>query len=223
VSARPLGPIGFLRVALVWLRPYRGHGILIGLTLLPAVAFCTLQPLLLKALVDDAVIPRDHARATRLVAVLAVLLAVDAGMELVNYYLSARLGARVTNDLRARMLDHVQRLSVSFYDRAQIGGLLSRFTSDLDAIERALTRDLRAASVNALTVVVGLGVLFAVEWRLALLTLLFCPASTSGPGCCPRARTSRATRGRRRAPGSPRPCRKISPPRWSSRRSRYRA
>ena len=181
MSARLLGPAGFLRAALVWLRPYRAQCVLVGLTLLPAVAFCTLQPLLLKALVDEAVIPRDPQRAARLIAALAVLLAVDAGMELVNYYLSARVGARVTNDLRARMLEHFQRLSVSFYDRAQIGALLARFTSDLDAIERALTRDLRAAAVHTLTIVVGLAVLFTIEWRLALLTLVFLPAIYLGP------------------------------------------
>ena len=181
MSERLLGLAGFLRAALVWLRPYRAQCVLVGLTLLPAVAFCTMQPLLLKALVDDAVIPRDGQRAARLIVALAILLALDAGMELVNYYLSARVGARVTNDLRARMLEQFQRLSVSFYDRAQIGSLLARFTSDLDAVERALTRDLRAAVVNALTIVVGLAVLVAVEWRLALLTLVFLPGIYLGP------------------------------------------
>ena len=181
MTRRLLGPLGFVRACLVWLRPYRAQTVLVGLTLLPAVAFCTVQPLLLKALVDDAVIPRDAQRATRLIVALALLLAVDAVMELVNYYLIARVGARVTNGLRARMLEHFQRLSLSFYDRAQLGALMARFTSDLDAIERALTRDLRAATVHALTVVVGLGVLFAIEWRLALLTLVFLPGIYLGP------------------------------------------
>ena len=181
MSQPVLGPLGFLAACLAWLRPYRARCVLVGLTLLPAVAFCTLQPLLLRALVDDAVIPRDAQRATRLVAALAVLLTLDAVMELANHYLSARVGARVSNDLRARMLEHFQRLSLSFYDRAQLGSLLTRFTSDLDAIERALTRDLRAAAVNALTIVVGLGVLFVVEWRLALLTLVFLPGIYLGP------------------------------------------
>jgi ATP-binding cassette subfamily B protein len=180
VTGALLGPLGFVRACLVWLRPYRAQTALVGLTLLPAVAFCTVQPLLLKALVDDAVIPRDARRAAWLIGALALLLAVDAAMELVNYYLLARVGARVTNGLRARMLEHFQRLSLSFYDRAQLGALMARFTSDLDAIERALTRDLRAATVHALTVVVGLGVLFAIEWRLALLTLVFLPGDLSG-------------------------------------------
>ena len=181
MSQPVLGPLGFLAACLAWLRPYRTQCVLAGVTLLPAVAFCTLQPLLLRALVDDAVIPRDAQRATRLVAAQAVLLALDAVMELASHYLSARVGARVSNDLRARMLEHFQRLSLSFYDRAQLGSLLTRFTSDLDAIERVLTRDLRAATVNALTIVVGLGVLFVVEWRLALLTLVFLPGIYLGP------------------------------------------
>ena len=181
MSTRLLGPLGFLRAAAAWLHPYRFQCALVGLSLLPAVAFCTVQPLLLRALVDDAVIPRDPQRAARLIAALALLLALDAAGELANYYLAARVGSRVTNDLRSRMLEHAQRLSLSFYDRAQVGNLLARFTSDLDAIERALTRDLRAATVHALTIVVGFAVLFTVEWRLALLTLLFLPGIYVGP------------------------------------------
>jgi ATP-binding cassette, subfamily B, bacterial len=169
------GPLGFLRAAAGWLRPYRGQCVLVGLTLLPAVAFCTVQPLLLKALVDEAVIPRNHHRAGVLLVALAALLALDAVSELANHYLLARVGSRVGNDLRLRLLEHFQRLSLSFYDRAQVGSLLSRFTSDLDAVEWALTRDLRTAVTQAATIVVGLGVLFVVEWRLALLTLLFLP------------------------------------------------
>jgi len=177
----PLGPFGFLRASVAWLQPYRTPCALIVLTLVPAVAFCTVQPLLLRALVDEAVIPRDHARAVFLIVALAALLAVDAVSELANHYLIARVGGRVTNDLRLRMLEHFQRLSLSFYDRSQVGSLLSRFTSDLDAVERALTRDLRTAVTRAGTIVVGLAVLFVVEWRLALLTLVFLPGIYLGP------------------------------------------
>jgi ATP-binding cassette subfamily B protein len=198
MSERLLGPLGFIRHCLVWLRPYRAQCALVGLTLLPAVAFCTVQPLLLKALVDEAVIPRDAQRATWLIVALAALLAVDAVMELVNYYLAARVGTRVTNDLRARLLEHFQRLSLSFYDRAQAGDLLARFTSDMEAIERALTRDLRAAAVHLLTIVVGFAVLFAVEWRLALLTLVFLPGIYLGPRLI-SARADRASYDRQQA------------------------
>jgi len=70
-AGSPLGPFGFLRASLAWLRPYRTRCALIVLTLVPAVAFCTAQPLLLRALVDEAVIPRDHARAVLLIVALA--------------------------------------------------------------------------------------------------------------------------------------------------------
>ena len=67
------------------------------------------------------------------------LLAANALGDLTNRYVVARAGARVMNDLRLRLFEHLQHLSVGFYARAKVGDLMSRFTSDLDAIERFLT------------------------------------------------------------------------------------
>jgi ATP-binding cassette subfamily B protein len=166
---------GFLLTALAYLRPYWPHCVLVLLAQVPAVGFVTLQPLLLRSLIDDAILPGNARLAVLLIAAMIGLLAAHALGDLANHYLVARVGASVMNDLRLRIFRHLQSLSVSFYARSQTGDILSRFTSDLDAVERALTHELPAAIYYVLTIGVGALVLCAIEWRLALLILVLLP------------------------------------------------
>lgn len=170
-----LGVGGLLRMAGPLLRPHWKPASLVLLTLIPAVGYMTLQPVLVKLLVDSAIVPADGWRAVLIVGGLAVLLLVDAVGDLGNQYYAAALGARVVNGLRLRLFEHVQALSVGFHARVASGDLVARFTSDLAAVENALTAELRTAVLYGLTIVVGSGVLLALEWRLALLSLALIP------------------------------------------------
>jgi ATP-binding cassette subfamily B protein len=142
---------------------------------MPAVAFVTVQPLLLRALIDDAIASRDGRLAAVLIAGMVGLLAANALGDLANRYVVARAGARVMNDLRLRLFEHLQRLSVGFYARAKVGDLMSRFTSDLDAIERFLTGELPSTIYFVLTISIGAAILCTVEWRLAVFILALVP------------------------------------------------
>jgi ATP-binding cassette subfamily B protein len=188
---------GFARASLTCLRPYWAQSLLILLAQAPAVAFITLQPLILRALIDDAIVPGDRRLAGLLIAAMVGLLGAHALGDLANHYLVARVGARVMNDLRLGIFRHLQSLSVSFYARSRAGELLSRFTSDLDAVERALTVELPAAAYYVLTIVVGGVVLCSFEWRLALLILVLAPAINIAPRALgPRADQASALRQR---------------------------
>ena len=168
--------LDFLRAAASYLRPYGRQALLIVLSQAPATAFITLQPLLLRSLLDDAIVPGNAALAAGLIAAMVGLLLLHGLGDLANHYLVARVVASVMTDLRLRMFTHLQRLSVSFYARARSGDLLARFTSDLEGIERALADDVPQAIYCVLTVGVGAGLLFAIEWRLAVVLLVLLPA-----------------------------------------------
>src|SRR3546814_3618825 len=76
----------------------------------------------------------------------------DAGLSLVERWLSARIGEGLIYDLRVRVFDHVQRLPVAFFTRAQTGALVSRLNNDVIGAQRALTGTLGSVVSN----VVGL-------------------------------------------------------------------
>ena len=91
------------------------------------------------------------------------------------------MGTRVLNDLRARLFNHLQRLSMDYFARSQIGDLVSRFSSDLVAPELTVSRILPIL----FTVLIGLGgsitLLFLLDWRLALLTVVSLLTFAVGP------------------------------------------
>src|SRR5712691_8560974 len=185
--------LAFLRAAGGYLRPYWRQTLLIVLSQAPATAFITLQPLLLRSLLDDAIVPRNAALAALLIAAMVGLLLLHGLGDLANHYLVARVVASVMSDLRLRIFTHLQRLSVSFYARSRSGDLLARFTTDLEGIERALADEVPQAIYCVLTVVVGAGLLFAIEWRLAALLLVLLPVMPLIPRrLAPRAAAGRA-------------------------------
>ena len=168
--------LAFLRAAASYLRPYWRQALLIALSQAPAAAFITLQPLLLRALLDDAIVPGNAALAALLIAAMVGLLLLHALGDLANHYLVARVVASVMSDLRLRIFTHLQGLSVSFYARSRAGDLLARFTTDLEGIERVLADDVPQAIYCVLTVLAGAAMLVTIEWRLAVVLLALLPA-----------------------------------------------
>jgi len=166
----------FLRAAARYLRPYWRQAVLIVLSQAPATAFITLQPLLLRGLIDDAIVAGNARLAALLIAAMVGLLLLHGLGDLANHYLVARVVASVMSDLRLRIFTHLQRLSVSFYTRSRAGDLLARFTTDLEGVERALADEVPLAIYCVLTVLVGAGLLVKLEWRLALVLLALLPA-----------------------------------------------
>jgi len=93
----------------------------------------------------------------------------------------AYVGSGVLNDLRLALFEKLQRLSASFHARTQAGDVLARFTTDLAAVESTVSIVLPWGLMATLTIACSLAVLFALQWQLALLTLVAVPLSLLGP------------------------------------------
>ncbi|HVL90140.1 MAG TPA: ABC transporter ATP-binding protein, partial [Actinomycetota bacterium] len=79
-------------------------------------------------------------------------------------------------DLRVRLFDHVQRMPLAFFTRAQTGALISRLNNDVVGAQQAVTGTLGTIVQNTIAVVSILVVMLALEWRLTLLALIVLPA-----------------------------------------------
>jgi ATP-binding cassette subfamily B protein len=164
-----------------WLSPYRWIAILMVLALLVDVAYDSVLPLALKILIDNAITPHNITVLISVLAGLVVLGVMSASSALGRDYLFARLSSNVLSDLRMDMYRHMQRLSMSFYSRTQIGDIMSRFSSDLASVENALVLALPASVYSSLGVIASGVILFAIEWRIALLTFIGIPLCLVGP------------------------------------------
>jgi ATP-binding cassette, subfamily B, multidrug efflux pump len=93
----------------------------------------------------------------------------------VQGYVLQLMGQRIMKDLRQEIFAHVQRLPLSFYDRNPLGRLVTRVTSDVDALNEMFTSGIVAIFGDILLLVGIVGVLFWLDWQLALVTLSIVP------------------------------------------------
>ncbi|MDP8923449.1 MAG: ATP-binding cassette domain-containing protein [Chloroflexota bacterium] len=163
---------GFVSSTLPYLRAHWVEAGLVFAMLIPSIAFVTLQPLIYRAIVDQAIVPADAERLAFLVAPLAALLGVRFVGELGRDYVAGRLAAAAVGDLRVAIFNHCQRLSLEFYARTDLGELMGRYATSLDAIENALARDVPALVARGLTLVACVAILFSIEARLAAIGLV---------------------------------------------------
>jgi ATP-binding cassette subfamily B protein len=155
--------------------PYRR---LIGwfLAIIVASSLISLVPPLLFREILDHAIPRGDRGLLNLLAgcIVAAALA-DAGLALGERYLSSRIGEGVIFDLRVSLFDHVQRMPMAFFTRAQTGALTSRLNNDVMGAQRAVTGTLGSVVSNVVTLVANGTVIVLLEWRFAVISLVLLP------------------------------------------------
>ena len=154
------------------------HRRLIGFFLALVVVDASLvvvTPLLIKRIVDDGILEGDAGLVTVLALAIAAVAILNAGLALVQGYLSARIGENLIYDLRTQVFAHVQRMSLAFFTRTQTGALVSRLNNDVIGAQRAFTTTLSSTVSNSISVVVVGIAMLALSWRVTLLTLLLFP------------------------------------------------
>src|SRR5579885_2019097 len=107
-------------------------------------------------------------------AVIAIALAAAVGTY-AEKYLTTSVGQHVMHDLRHLLYHHIQRLSLSYYEKQKTGDLIVRVTSDIDAVQDFVSSALLGVAVDVLTLLGMLGVMFYLDWRFTLVALSVAP------------------------------------------------
>src|SRR6266851_4209487 len=111
--------------------------------------------------------------AVAAVAVIAIAGAVSSYFE---KYLSTNVSQWVGHDLRRTLYQHIQRLSLAEHDKSRTGDLITRVTSDIEAVQDFINSALLGILVNVLTLLDMIGVMFYLNWRFTLIALSVSPA-----------------------------------------------
>jgi ATP-binding cassette, subfamily B, bacterial len=109
------------------------------------------------------------------VAAVVVFAVAGAASHYTEKYLTTKVGQEVMCDLRRTVYHHIQRLSLSFYDRSRVGDLISRVTVDIDAIQDFVSSALLGIVVDALKLAGMVALMFYLNWRFTLIALLVAP------------------------------------------------
>ncbi|MFI6787340.1 ABC transporter ATP-binding protein [Nonomuraea sp. NPDC050383] len=170
-------PISRATLRRVWgfARPHRRRiALFLGLSIVMA-ALAVAPPVLAGRVLDAIGKGEPLGVVVGLAALIGGLAVAEAGLGLVNRWLSAGLGEGLILDLRTAVFDHVQRMPIAFFTRTRTGALVSRLNNDVIGAQRAFTDTLSSVAGNVVTLVLSLTVMVGISWQITLLALLLLP------------------------------------------------
>jgi ABC-type multidrug transport system fused ATPase/permease subunit len=187
VTAGAIESAGVLAFVLTLVRPYWKWVVLVLLAMLVETAMSIASPWPLKIVLDSVFDSRplpaflawySQDRLAILNAAVAATVAIallQAGSAYLNAYYTVSIGQRIAHDLRQSVYAHLQRLSMSYYDRQQVGPLISTITDDINAVQDFASTSLLDILIDSLTIVGMLAVMFSLNWRFTLVALAVTP------------------------------------------------
>jgi ABC-type multidrug transport system fused ATPase/permease subunit/CBS domain-containing protein len=171
----------FLAVA----RPYRGLIVMLVLIGVARFALPLVTPWGVRILIDETLKNIDHLTAAQRAArihqihwvtfLLTLALIVRVFFLYAESILTGKLGNRLVFDLRRRLYTHIHRLSLSFFDRKQVGSIGSRVLNDISVAQTLISGGVLSLALDTVTLVLMVAILFHLEWRLTLVSLVVLP------------------------------------------------
>ena len=160
---------------LVYARPYRA--LMYGAFALLCIegAIQVVGPLLTRRVIDVAVPAHDMRVVLFCTALLFVALLTEFILSYTQTWLTSLLGQRVMRDIRMEIFRHLQRLSVSYFDRNPVGRLITRVTSDVETLNELFTAGVVAGLGDLFTLVAISVAMLIMDWRLALASFAVIP------------------------------------------------
>ena len=160
---------------LIYTRPYRA--LMYGAFALLCVegGVQVVGPLLTRRVIDVAVPARDMHIVAACTAFLFLALVAEFVTSYGQTWLTSLLGQRVMRDLRMEIFEHLQRLSVSFFDRNPAGRLITRVTSDVETLNELFTSGVVSGLGDLFTLVAISVAMLIMDWRLALASFAVIP------------------------------------------------
>jgi ATP-binding cassette subfamily B protein len=163
--------------ARVWAfaRPYRGTIIVFLLSILIAALLALVPPLVVRQILDHAIPDQDRGAIWWLAGLAVAAALLDAILQIVQRWCSARVGEGLIADLRRSLYAKVQRLPIAFFTRTPTGAITSRLNNDVVGAQTAVTSTLGSVVSNVIVLATTLVTMLLLEWRLTLLALIVLP------------------------------------------------
>ena len=168
-----------LRIVLRFARNYTSALVITVLSMLFLVGVQLLIPwvikLLIAALTQQPLTQDTMSLITRMTVVVFVVYLARAGLQFLRSYLAHVAGWGVVADVRKYIYDHLQRLTLRFYEDKQTGQLMSRVVNDTDLFEALIAHAIPDVLVNVITFIGVSAVMISMNWQLTLLSTLPIP------------------------------------------------
>ncbi len=164
-----------VRRLLAYVRPYRPLVLVALACIIVQSGMQLVGPLLTRWVIDRALPARDTGLVVQVAVMYAGLLVAQFGAAFGETMFTSLLGQRVMRDLRRQLFERLQRLPVAYFDRNPVGRLVTRVTSDVEALNELFTSGV-VAGVGDLFTLLAIGVVMLyVDWQLAMAAFVVIP------------------------------------------------
>jgi len=163
------------RKLLPYLRPRRRYALLAGACMAVTVLLQVPPPLITRYLIDNVFLGKNAFLLNWLVLALAVLMLIRLVSVLLSSYFLTLFRQHTLLAIRLSLFQHVEHLPLSFHENSKVGYLMSRVGNDPDNLQGLLAETFLSFIRDALTFCIGVGILFALHWKLAMAATAVLP------------------------------------------------
>ncbi|MGV7220460.1 MAG: ABC transporter ATP-binding protein [Nitrospinales bacterium] len=157
---------------LKYVKPYKKSIIIAFLCLTLSSVINLMLPLIVKNMINAAVVEKNSIVLNSLTIDLLLIILLQVAFSITQGYVLGFVGHRVTADFRVELFSHIQSLSLKFFQSRRVGELISRMTSDIAVIQKALVSIPVAILRQSITLIGGLAIIIYLNWKLTGLILL---------------------------------------------------
>ena len=165
-----------MRRLLAYLAPYK---LVVAVSLVLVLLVSALKligPILTKVAIDDYIAAGDLGGLNLVALVYVIALMAQFVISYFQIYIMNMAGQRVMADMRREIFSHLQRLQPAYFDKNPVGRLVTRVTTDVDALNELFTSGVVTIFGDIFMLVGIMGVLIYLDWRVALVTFAVLPA-----------------------------------------------
>ena len=158
-----------------YIKPYRLRLALSVFLLMLVAALELAGPILTKHAIDVDIAGKDMEGLLKTASLFFAILIAALGMQFSQIYNTRLVGQKAVYDLRREVFAHLQKLSVSYYDRQPVGRLMTRVTSDVSVLDEMFSSGVVAIFGDIFTIMGIVTVMLVLNWKLALMTFVVVP------------------------------------------------
>ena len=166
---------GTLRRVVSFARPFRRELVIFLVLTVVSSVIGVLTPLLAGQVVNQISANGTVRAVVTIALVIGGLAVLDALISLGTRWYSARIGEGLIFDMRTKVFEHVQQMSLAFFTRTQTGALVSRLNNDVIGAQQAFTSTLSGVVANVIGLALTAAVMLTLSWQVTVLSLLLLP------------------------------------------------
>jgi ATP-binding cassette, subfamily B, bacterial len=166
---------GTARRTLAFALPYTMLLAVFLLVVIIDASITIINPLLFRQIINNGILKGNAPLIIHFAIIVGGLGLLDGALGFAQTFLSSKIGAEIVLSLRDRLFQHIQRMPLAFFTRTQTGALVSRLNTDVQGARTAFTDILTNVVGNLITVLLILGAMFMLSWRITVGALVLLP------------------------------------------------